>query len=99
LKVKQISRHRNGITGVGFHAVTFSDKTGKETEGAGKDFLAIVFDTPKHCAVINLGLLPDVEENRWRGDYYEDDLRKAIAEFEDGRSLAGGKRSRRDSSE
>ena len=80
MKVKQIASHRNGISGEGFYAVTFEDKD------ASKNMIAVVFDTPKHVAVL------DVEKaaagdigfgtNSWRGDNFEPELRKAIRRYE-----------------
>jgi hypothetical protein len=79
LTIKQIEYHRNGISGIGFHAVLFQakeDETGKDT------MLGIVFPEEGAVAVIDLDMIPEhgvtFAENSWRGDWFEDDLRKAI---------------------
>jgi hypothetical protein len=72
-----IAHHRNGIYGAPFRAVLFEDSG---PEGSRK--LAIVFDEPHHCAVLDIAKLAagDITfgSNSWRGDNYEPALRKAI---------------------
>jgi len=83
IDVQEIAFHRNGISGVGFYAVTFlwqpEDATGKEM------FLAIVFDEPGECAVVGVDRIGTcgvkfAGGNSWRGDRFEDALRAAIKE-------------------
>jgi hypothetical protein len=73
IKVSEIAYHRNGISGEGFYAVTFTCPE----EG---DMVATVFPEPGCCAVLKLSLLPVVTFgiNSWRGDHFEGEIRKAI---------------------
>lgn len=84
LTIKEIAWHRNGISGEGFYAVNFIDHEQKGDGNKDAHFLGIVFDTPGQCAVIQLNQSGEFTiqfgHNSWRGDHYEDDLRKAIAE-------------------
>lgn len=81
LKIKQIAYHRNGVSGLGFHAVLFAVR-GKPSE----PMLATVFDEPGAVSIIRTDLIESVGvtfgENSWRGDYYENALRAAIAGWE-----------------
>ncbi len=81
LTILNIDYHRNGICGAPFHAIVFRD-TGPE--GSAK--LGIVFEEPRHCAVLDIAKLAecDIEfgSNSWRGDRYELALRRAIADGE-----------------
>ncbi len=74
-EIKNIERHRNGIFGAPFHAVTFHDPE------VGRMFAA-VFEQPNHVAVFQLDKLAAGEigfgVNSWRGDRYEPFLRGAI---------------------
>jgi hypothetical protein len=73
-----IARHRNGIDGAPFHVVLFEDNPGPEAIRK----VGIVFDEPRHCAVLDVALLAagDIRfgSNSWRGDQYEPHLRDAI---------------------
>jgi hypothetical protein len=75
--ITHIAHHRNGIDGAPFHVVLFED-TGAETSRK----VAVVFDAPHHCAVLDIGKLAagDIAfmSNSWRGDVYEPHLRNAI---------------------
>ena len=77
-----VNYHRNGICGEGFHAVTFDFK---EEEGEpSRRMIGIVFEEPYHCAVLDVGLLAGkigakFGANSFRGDYFESELRAAIA--------------------
>ncbi len=77
IRVLQIARHRNGITGTPFHAVIFHDSGEKDGVKLG-----VVFDDPRCVAVLDVAKLAagDVEfaSNSWRGDYYESALREAV---------------------
>lgn len=66
--------HRNGISGMPFHACGFLFRRGRKWE----PMTAIVFATPGHVAVAN----PAFPESRWRGDEFEPVLRQLIADNE-----------------
>jgi hypothetical protein len=57
--------------------VLFEDK---DAEGSRK--VAILFEEPHHCAVLDLGKLAGGDiafgSNSWRGDQFEELLRRAI---------------------
>src|SRR3989337_1793165 len=76
-KIHQIESHRNGVAGAPFHIIKFQ---GEDRE----EMLAIVFEEAHHVAVISLEKLPNINftENSWRGDYFEAELRMAIAQEE-----------------
>ncbi len=77
LKIINIAFHRNGICGAPFHVVLFHDSG---PEGSRK--VAIVFDEPHHCAVLDIAKLAagtiTFGNNSFRGDNYESSLREAI---------------------
>src|SRR5262249_35138852 len=77
LKIIAINHHRNGISGAPFDVVLFDDQG---PEGSRK--VAIVFDQEYHCAVLDVAKLAagDIAfaSNSWRGDAFEQSLRKAI---------------------
>lgn len=77
LKIIATASHRNGICGEPFVVVLFEDRG---PEGSRK--VAIVFDEPHYCAVLDVAKLAadDIEfgSNSWRGDNYEPHLRQAI---------------------
>lgn len=96
ITIEEIAYHRNGISGAGFFVVKFIDKeVGKpktrlidkvnQIEGARGQMIGIVFDAPYYVAVFDRGLLAQdiitFGRNSFRGDYYEDDLRKAVESF------------------
>jgi hypothetical protein len=78
LKIIAIDHHRNGIDGAPFDIVLFKDKG---PDGSRK--LAVLFDEPYHCAVLDVTQLTQGDiafgSNSWRGDHYEPHLRRAIA--------------------
>jgi len=78
LKIIDTARHRNGICGAPFNVVLFEDHG---PEGSRK--VAILFEEPNHCAVLDVAKLAvgDIAfgSNSWRGDTYERNLRKEIA--------------------
>ncbi len=78
LDIIDITSHRNGICGAPFHVVLFSDHDPEK----GSRKVAIVFDEPHHCAVLDVTLLAigDIAfgSNSWRGDNFEPYLRVAI---------------------
>jgi hypothetical protein len=77
LTIIDFARHRNGICGAPFAVVLFQD-TGPE----GSRKVAILFEEPCHCAVLDVDKLAqgDIKftSNSWRGDVFEGSLRKAI---------------------
>ena len=77
LRINSIAYHRNGISGAPFEVVLFKDQG---PEGGRK--VAILFDEPHHCAVLDVAKLAagDIAfgSNSWRGDNYEPSLRRAI---------------------
>ena len=80
-RVHQVSFHRNGITGAGFHAVLFEGQHNGESLG---EFVATVFTRPGNVAVLRVPDLLDPKagvmfgKNSWRGDTFEPELRAAI---------------------
>ncbi len=83
LDIQEIAYHRNGISGLGFHAIRFR----WQPEGAKnkENFLGILFEEEGSCAVIGLDRIESqgvefAKGNSWRGDYFEPELRKAILE-------------------
>jgi hypothetical protein len=84
LKVQSVSWHRNGIGGVGFYAVIFTDPEQQGSEEKG-NMVASLFDEPGYCAVYNLPLLEkgDVAfgSNSYRGDVYEEQLRPLVEKW------------------
>jgi hypothetical protein len=77
LKIIATAYHRNGICGAPFDVVLFEDKG---PEGSRK--VAILFEEPYHCAVLDVAKLAagDIAfgSNSYRGDQYEQPLRAAI---------------------
>jgi len=75
------AHHRNGVAGASFDIAIF-----KERNRAASRKLAILFDEPGHCAVLDIGLLAagDIAfgSNSWRGDDYEPYLRAAIKQHQ-----------------
>ena len=82
IAVKDVSYHRNGIGGEGFYAVLFD---WKDDDGKKRSMIASVFDGSGQCAVYDVqelaaGNIAFACGNSWRGDHFEDEIRKAIAE-------------------
>jgi len=81
LSIIASDHHRNGVAGAPFDIVLF-----KERGANGSRKIAIVFDAPDHCAVLDVDKLAagDIAfgSNSWRGDDYEPYLRQAIEELE-----------------
>jgi hypothetical protein len=77
LKIIAIARHRNGVCGEPFEVALF-----KERGPQGSRKVAILFDEPRYCAVLDVAMLAagDIAfgSNSWRGDDYEPSLRQAI---------------------
>jgi hypothetical protein len=77
LKIIAVAHHRNGICGAPFAVALFEDEG---PEGSRK--VGIVFDAPRHCAVLDVAKLAagDIAfgSNSYRGDTYEPHLLDAI---------------------
>ena len=91
LKFIDFANHRNGICGAPFAVVLFKD-TGPE----GSRKVAILFEEPHHCAVLDVDKLAQGDiafgSNSWRGDQYEPHLRMEIVKRQlaiDAESLGG----------
>ena len=71
------AHHRNGIGGAPFDVVLFDDV---EDENTRK--VAILFENPWHCAVLDIAKLASGDiafgSNSYRGDFFEPALRAAI---------------------
>ncbi len=76
LKIIDTARHRNGVHGAPFHVALFKQRGSSECK------LAILFDEPNHCAVLDMDLLANGDiafgSNSWRGDEYERHLRAIV---------------------
>jgi len=87
LKILATDRHRNGVAGAPFDVVLF-----KVAREQGRK-VAILFDAPDHCAVLDVTMLAASEiafgVNSWRGDEYEPELRRLI----DDSPVTGGRQS------
>lgn len=83
LRITALAHHRNGVSGESFHVATF--------RSSGDRMVAIVFDAPKHVAVLDLAKLGQGDiafgSNSFRADDFEDALRWAIREYEERRRL------------
>ncbi len=81
--VKEItaaSFHRNGIGGLGFHAILFINDEGEK-------MIASLFDAYGACAVYKVdelakGNVEFARGNSFRGDVFENELRPMLEEFE-----------------
>jgi len=77
LTIIDLAHHRNGICGAPFDVILFEDAG---PEGSRK--LAILFEQEAHCAVLDVDRLVQGDiafgSNSWRGDHFEQPLRKAI---------------------
>jgi hypothetical protein len=81
----QVSYHRNGVSGQGFHIVLFGwhDPEAKRV----RSMMATVFEAPGACAVLDVdetaaGNIAFAQGNSWRGDDFEPALRQAIAAWQ-----------------
>jgi hypothetical protein len=78
LTIIATARHRNGVHGAPFDVVLFQEKGRSASRKVG-----IVFDLPHCCAVLDVAMLAagDIAfgSNSWRGDHYEDSLRRAVS--------------------
>lgn len=76
-KIIDVSWHRNGIGGVGFYAILFTEE--------GELMVATLFDEIGYCAVYNVNRLAAKDiafgSNSYRGDVFESKLRPLVEEF------------------
>lgn len=84
VRIKTASYHRNGVGGLGFHAILFdgSDRGEKYT-----NMIASLFDENGACAVYSVdelakGNIAFAHGNSWRGDQFEAALRPALEEYQ-----------------
>jgi hypothetical protein len=84
IKIIEKAYHRNGIAGEGFWAVRFQHTPDDTRNAKPETFVATLFDGAGRCAVLSVDRLAAVGVkfgvNSWRGDVFEDDLRRAINE-------------------
>lgn len=82
IRILEVACHRNGWAGEPFYAIRFLDQRHL--------LLGLVFEQPSRVVVIDpLQAAETVaaEVNSWRGDLYEETLRKAVERFEDQRAI------------
>lgn len=77
----QCEHHRNGVGGIGFHAILFD----WEEDGVTKRMVATLFPEPGACAVLEVeplstGVGVTFGQNSYRGDRFEKDLRRLAEE-------------------
>lgn len=86
IQVEEVAYHRNGISGEGFHVVTFRwAEQGEEP----RHMVGIIFGREGQCAVLDReqtrqGNIAFAMGNSWRGDHFEHALRVAIRKAEEG---------------
>jgi hypothetical protein len=84
ITIEEVAYHRNGISGEGFHVVTF--RHGQEP------MVAVVFDGEGQVAIFNRDMLRDgvitFGTNSYRGDVFEPFLRAAVTAYQN-RPIAG----------
>lgn len=97
IAVQNIAHHRNGVGGVPFYVVLFTDKDATKHQMVG---ICFEEDDPHgagyvspHTAVLDLtetvnGNIAFGEGNSWRGDTYDPPLREAIAKWSAERAAA-----------
>ena len=88
IQVEEIAYHRNGVSGEGFHVVTFRWAEEEKVMAEPRPMVAILFEAPGQCAVLDReqtrqGNIGFAMGNSWRGDRFEPALRAAIEEFEE----------------
>lgn len=87
MKIDEVAYHRNGVSGDGFHVVTFHHGRGTEKR---ENKIAVVFGSRHSIAVFDRDKLGAGEiasgKNSWDGPEFEDEVRAAIFEFEKARA-------------
>ena len=87
IEVLECEYHRNGIGGEGFYAIRFRWLNREDSPPCV--MLAVLFDEPGQCAVIDPTMAAGDEgtvrfgTNSWRGDTFEDQLREHVKGDED----------------
>ncbi len=81
ITIQEASFHRNGVSGLGFYAVRF--QWTPDDADKPENFIATLFDEAGACAVISLDRIKSHgigfgRGNSWRGDHFEDELRRQI---------------------
>lgn len=84
ITVEDVAYHRNGVSGIGFHVVTFR---WAERHEEPRPMVGTVFPELGAVAVFDRELLRQgnigfAEGNSWRGDHFEAALREAIAQYD-----------------
>lgn len=84
----KVAYHRNGVSGAGFHVVTFYEQDTNEQDTDYEHaplMVGIVFEEPLHVAVLDINLLAagiiEFARNSWRGDRFESVLRQTIEDW------------------
>jgi len=77
IRIIDFDSHRNGICGAPFHVILFHDEDEEDIQK-----VAILFEEPHHCAVLDVAKLARGSiafgANSYRGDRFESVLRKAL---------------------
>jgi hypothetical protein len=77
IRIIDFDTHRNGICGAPFHVVLFYDTDDENTRK-----VAVLFDEPHHCAVLDVAKLARGSIafgfNSYRGDVFESTLRSHL---------------------
>jgi hypothetical protein len=77
-----VAYHRNGVSSMGFHVVTFRWRDGERF----RHMVATVFEEPGYISVFDIDALAQdniafAQGNSWRGDDFEATLREHIATY------------------
>ena len=83
----EVAYHRNGVSGIGFHVVTFTWKDTDVSPPVTRRMVATVFPKENTIAVLDIdqtaaGNIAFAKGNSWRGDHFEAELREEIAHYE-----------------
>lgn len=85
-RIEQVAYHRNGVSGLGFHAIIFIARGPAIDSLSDERFLASVFKAKGAVSVISLDRTENngvtFGDNSWRGDDFEPELRAAVAAYE-----------------
>ncbi len=81
IEIQECSYHRNGISGLGFHAIRFRFKP--DDSDHPENFVATLFEEQGACAILSLDRIDNrgvafARGNSWRGDHFEEPLRKYV---------------------
>lgn len=83
----RVAYHRNGVSGIGFHVITFVWHDTNATPSIHRRMVATVFPEAGAIAVLDVdqtaaGNIAFAKGNSWRGDYFEKAIREEIAHYE-----------------